>query len=475
MKFLLFGTGDYYERYKKWFPYDDVVALIDNSPEKHNTMIDGHLVVSPEEAVKLRFDVIVILSFYIKEMKKQLVELGVSESIIYHFYDLHSLIYNQSVKRQVMYYGDAHKILKHNHNKKNVLLLSQDLTLGGPAIALFHIAQILAKNNYEVVYGSMLDGPLRERILSEGIPVIVDENLQIETMTEAEWTHDFSIILCSTINFHVFISNRDTGIPFVWWLHDSEFFYDGINKDVLRELDLTNLKVVSVGPVPRKAMKKYLPELEIGDLLYGVSDTFLDSANINKSDSNTQYIKREDGRVYFITIGYIERRKGQDILVSAIKMLPENLRKQAVFYLVGQNTSIMAKSIEDEIDNIPEIVMTGPVGRDEIDEMLCVADMLVCPSREDPMPTVAAEAMMHEVPCLLSDSTGTADYIMDGKDGLLFVNEDAADLCKKLRWCIENKNRLIQMGKQARKIYNNIFSMEVFEDKLLSLFDNNKI
>ncbi len=475
MKFLLFGTGDYYERYKKWFPYDDVVALIDNSIEKHNTIIDGHLVVSPKEAVKLRFDVIVILSFYIKEMKKQLVELGITESVIYHFYDLHSLIYNQSVKRPIMYYGDAGKILENNINKKRVLLLSQDLTLGGPAIALFHIAEVLTKNNYEIVYGSMIDGPLREKILSAGISVIVDENLQIETMSEAQWTQNFSLILCSTINFHVFLLNRDTRIPFIWWLHDSEFFYDGINENILKELDLTNLKVVSVGPVPRKAMKKYLPKLEIGDLLYGVTDTFTESDNVGKSDSKVQYIKREEGKVYFATIGYIEGRKGQDILVSAIKMLPKNLREQTVFYLIGQNTSIMAENIKNEIKNMPEIVMTGTVGRSEIDGILFETDMLVCPSREDPMPTVAAEAMMHGVPCLLSDSTGTADYIMDGINGLLFENENVVDLYKKLKWCIENKNKLEQLGKQARKIYDNIFSMEAFEDKLLNLFDNNEI
>lgn len=33
MKYLLFGTGDYYNRYKKWFESADVVALLDNAVE----------------------------------------------------------------------------------------------------------------------------------------------------------------------------------------------------------------------------------------------------------------------------------------------------------------------------------------------------------------------------------------------------------------------------------------------------------
>ena len=34
MQYIIFGAGDYYERYKKWFDKKDIVALIDNSPAK---------------------------------------------------------------------------------------------------------------------------------------------------------------------------------------------------------------------------------------------------------------------------------------------------------------------------------------------------------------------------------------------------------------------------------------------------------
>ena len=79
MKYLLFGTGDYYNRYKKWFEPEDVLALLDNAPEKQNTLLDGIPVLSPQEGIKLEYDVVIILSFYVKSMKQQLVELGVEE------------------------------------------------------------------------------------------------------------------------------------------------------------------------------------------------------------------------------------------------------------------------------------------------------------------------------------------------------------------------------------------------------------
>ena len=38
MKILIFGTGDYYERYKKWLVQEELLALIDNSQQKQGSM-----------------------------------------------------------------------------------------------------------------------------------------------------------------------------------------------------------------------------------------------------------------------------------------------------------------------------------------------------------------------------------------------------------------------------------------------------
>lgn len=84
--------------------------------------------------------------------------------------------------------------------------------------------------------------------------------------------------------------------------------------------------------------------------------------------------------------------------------------------------------------------MTGTVDKSEIDKLLRQTDMLISPSREDPMPTVAAEAMIPSVPCILSDAMGTTAYIRDGENGLLFQSENAEELSEKL---LEIVNRII--------------------------------
>lgn len=461
MKILIFGTGEYYRRYKKWFVNSDVLALLDNSEQKQHTYIDGLEVLPPAEGVKNNYDIIVILSFHIGQMKQQLIDLGVEERYIYHFYSLHKVIDFNSLKRPLQSFSNAEEIIKIKQTPEpKILLMSHDLTLGGPAIALFHAAEVLKKRGFSVVYASMIDGPLREILIKNEIPVIIDENLQIATMLETDWVNFFSIILCNTLNFHVFLSERDTKIPIIWWLHDARFFYDGVDRDVIGKIDLHNLTSVSVGPVPADAVNEFLPDMECGMLLYGVEDF---SGNKKKIDSS---------KIRFITIGFLETWKGQDILLDAVRNLPDTVKGRCEFYIVGRDDTMFGKRMHREGMDMSSIVFTGSVGREKIHELLNSSDILICPSRQDSMPTVAAEAMMHSVACIVSDATGTAAYIHDGINGFIFPSEDARMLADKIKWCTENREKLSGIGQKARKVYEEYFSMAVFERQFMGLIRN---
>lgn len=85
------------------------------------------------------------------------------------------------------------------------------------------------------------------------------------------------------------------------------------------------------------------------------------------------------------------------------------------------------------------------------------------------MPTVAAEAMMHSLPCIISDVIGTAAYIADGRDGIIFESGNAQMLAGKIAWCVANRDTLGYMGKNARLLYEKKFSMKAFEGRFLQI------
>ncbi len=257
-KYVLFGTGDYYKRYKLWLEQRNVVALLDNSVLKQDTYINGVPVISPQKINSIAYDVVVIMSFYVDEMREQLIKLGVEKEKIYHFYDLHDLFQKENPSF-------------FNEQVKKILLMSHDLALGGPSIALFNAAKVLKKQGYDVYLASMINGELSDAITKEGIPLIIDRRLQISTMNEIPWINkSYDLIVCNTINYHVFLSDRDTSTPVIWWLHDARRYYDGIKKERLENLNIKNMKILSVGPVPANAINEFLPDIHIESLLYGV-------------------------------------------------------------------------------------------------------------------------------------------------------------------------------------------------------------
>lgn len=467
MKVLLFGTGDYYQRYKKWFRQQEVVALLDNSVQKQHMVIDGAEVLAPEEGVRLNYDMIIILSFYVEQMKRQLLSLGVEEERICHFYELPRLFRrfnNNRIRIPLQYHLNAREIIMSDIiSDYKILLMSTDLVLGGPSIALFHAAKVLKEQGYTVVFASMWDGPLREYVTQYGIPVVIDENLPISTMKETEWVNGFSLIICNTMNFHIFLSERALVIPVIWWLHDARFFYDGVDREVIGKIRPDNLKTVSVGHVPAEAIREFLPDLDCEDLLYAVQDVKDAYAEKGRTDS--------DEITCFITIGFLEDIKGQDILIRAVRKLEDRIRHKCRFYIVGHDKTLFGARIHKESTNIEEIVFMGSVNRERIHELLEGSDVLICPSREDSMPTVAAEAMMHALPCIVSDTVGTASYVHNGQDGFVFPCGDADALSSKIEWCVKQKEKVKGMGKEARKLYEAYFSMPAFTERLLKIVE----
>lgn len=453
---MLFGTGDYYRKYKDWFKKDDILGLIDNDESRQGQLLDGYQVYSPREAVRLPFDCIVILSVHEEAMREQLKGLGVPEEKICIFSELYKHPELTAADRVVSFFGDGRTVLRITAAEQAdaVLLMSHNLDLNGAALALFYMAQIFVKNGMRVFFASWSEGALGRMLYECNIPVIVDPNLQMRTQRETEWTHSFHRIVCNTLNYYQFLSDRDVNDKVLWWLHDPAMFYRGLDQELLEKIRMDNLSVYAVSPVAKEAFHSCFPGAKAGQLVYGLPDA--------------PAIRREHERIVFVALGNVQEYKGQDILIEALKCLDEKAREQIQVRIVGFKPSAYANAVKEAAESLGDIIeFVPPVGREEVHWLLEESDVLVCPSRQDCMPTVAAEAMMHGVACLVSDVTGTAACISQGENGLVFKSGDAEALAGKIRWCMENREKLPEMGKEARKVYEEIFSMEVFEKNVM--------
>lgn len=399
MNIMLFGTGDCYSKYKKWFEQFHIVALLDNDHNKQGRKIDGHKVLSPMEGVKENYDYIFILSVHEAEIREELRKLGVDDSKIRHYHELHNFLRSESGLKKLPI-----RFYPYKDEKQTALMLSYDLHSGGAFWAFFEAALILKKNEYCIVFASMDDGPMREKLLSSGIAVIVDPNMQMGTCCDIDWMQAYDVIFCNTLHFYHMLSKRNSSKRYIWWLHEPEIFYEGIDTRELRELSDKNLSIYAAGEVAAEAFKRFCPDAEVSPLRYGIPDVYIDK---EKSACG-----KED-RKKFAIVGNVQNYKGQDVLIDAIKLLDEKTRQRSEFHIYGNKISKYADDLIREAKDLPCVHFEGAITHDELLERLLDIDILICPSRADTMPLAVTEAMMLHIPCIVSDAVGTAEYILN--------------------------------------------------------------
>jgi len=86
----------------------------------------------------------------------------------------------------------------------------------------------------------------------------------------------------------------------------------------------------------------------------------------------------------------------------------------------------------------------------DVEKILPCFDIFVLTSLWEGMPLAILEAMSCGLPCVVSDIPGNRDLVTEGKDGLLFAENDSAALAKGLCELIKDPELRAKQGDEAR-------------------------
>lgn len=98
------------------------------------------------------------------------------------------------------------------------------------------------------------------------------------------------------------------------------------------------------------------------------------------------------------------------------------------------------------------------------------ADVFVLPSKCDCFPLVILEAMQHRLPVITTNEGGMPDMVEDGYNGYLLQHyDDVETLSDKLEYLFNRPDLCIELGLNGRMKYEENFTLEIFEQRLLSI------
>jgi glycosyltransferase involved in cell wall biosynthesis len=337
----------------------------------------------------------------------------------------------------------------------DLLFVSHDLSLSGAPMMLFHAATWCKRHGMFVTMMTPEDGPLREKYEAEGIPVIIDPLVEAEHDSFVEFARHFDCVVANTIRTSAVIrALRTEEVPVIWWLHEP----GSVGEHYLRE-----------EPKLRAAMP-------LADLLLAPSERttsiyrpYTDSPvkclqNAIPDAGARPFEDRRSRSLRFLLLASVEPRKGQDIFVKALSQLPREIQEAAQFEISGR---ILDPDFWPTIDStarqIENLTVSGALSHAEAIEKLAKADVIVTPSRDEAMPTVTIlEAMSLGRAIVTTNVGGAAETFTDGENALLVRPEAPDELAGAIRRLIENPALVAQLGRQARRTYEEDFTIQRF-------------
>lgn len=448
MRIIVFGGGVFFQRYQECLRNIEVIAIADNDKEKQGKSIDGICVISPDKIPEYDFSYVLILVKKYDQICRQLVTLGIEQRKIVTYDRIVSLMGNKLFIRTGNKQVKLEEWLLERQGGKNILLISYDLSYSGVPVALMNMAIVLKRMGHHVAVMAMTSGNFMRELQINHVDYLTNLEIIYKTSEFKEFLNMTDLVIPGTLNLFSFVREISScEVQIMWWIHETEHqFYLNAGKLPTEN----NIYYYGGGNRVIRVFQENNPLLEINKLQYCIPDKKLD---------NSLQVGKQD-KLIFAVIGTIERRKAQDIAISALKNLPVAYRKKMELWIIGKEL-VSKDTFGCLIASLPEIRLLGELSQQQLELKFEKLDVLLCPSRDDPMPIVVTQAMMYEKVCIVSENVGQAEFIRHGENGFLIKNEDVEGLTGVMMEILDHRTELGNIGKKARNIFDKEFSQAI--------------
>jgi len=174
-------------------------------------------------------------------------------------------------------------------------------------------------------------------------------------------------------------------------------------------------------------------------------------------------IGNDEFLLLFVGSGY--RRKGLRYLIEAISLLKEEKPLKVLVVAKGKKRPYLRLAKRLGVKN--RIAFAG--GRKDLRKFYAASDFFVLPTIYEPFGNVCLETLASGLPIIVSRTSGAAEIITEGENGLLLEDpRDSQELAKKIRHTFDDRFRG-NLSKNARILAEN-FTVDKNVEKTLEVY-----
>lgn len=167
---------------------------------------------------------------------------------------------------------------------------------------------------------------------------------------------------------------------------------------------------------------------------------------------------------YALFIGRLVDYKGIKTLIKAFKLAkPFNLK------IIGDGP--LSREVQSFVDSYSNVKWLGKVERSLLNEEIRNSSFVIFPSEcYENMPLVIMESFAYSKPVLASNLGAAKEFVVEGVSGMLFEPANEKDLAEKAVYLFANRDKRIELGKNAHKIYQECFNKEKNYEDLINIY-----
>lgn len=180
-------------------------------------------------------------------------------------------------------------------------------------------------------------------------------------------------------------------------------------------------------------------------------------------------IEKYKDKFKILFVGRLTAVKSIDTLLKAMVLLPENIKKNTVLFIVG--TGILENELKE---------LSTSLGLDEVvsfegmctsaEEYFKSADAFVLCSLSEGLPIVILEALKYGTPIITTKLAGPLELIVHEKNGLVCNIGDPNSLAENMIRLYENEDLRTQLSKNATEFFNENLKPEVYIEHLHKIY-----
>jgi len=276
---------------------------------------------------------------------------------------------------------------------------------------------------------------------------------------------------CLPEGFLAWILHRLTGIPYLCYVHGEEMNLASTSRELawLTRRVLGGAQFVIANSRNTESILKQnwdLSDERVRLLHPGVdTDWFVPC---ERNEPQRKLLGWTDRRV-LLTVGRLQKRKGHDHLIMALKWIKEAI-PEVIYAIVGDGDELgflKALAVENKVEH--HVQFLGELSDEALRRCYQQCDLFVLPNRQvgqdiEGFGMVLLEAQACGKPVVAGNSGGTAETMDLPHTGLVVDCENPETLAQNIISLLRDDNRLREMGEAARP-----WTIKEFDWKNLSL------